>query len=440
MFDENAASTAPHEIEGTSAPARSALFEPLSLRNGAIIPNRLAKAAMEENMADQGQVPGPALLALYTRWAQGGAGLLLTGNVMIDARALTGPGGLVLEDDRDLALFSRWATAMKSGGAQAWMQINHPGRQMPVALGQQAVAPSAVPLDLGGLSKLFAQPRAMTSAEVEDIIARFARTAALAEQAGFDGVQVHAAHGYLLNQFLSPLVNQRTDTWGGSLENRARALLDTVRAVRAAVTPGFTVSVKLNSADFQRGGFDVDDAKQVVQWLNDLDIDLLELSGGSYESPAMQGTPVEGSSTAAREAYFVDFARDIAGVAAMPVMVTGGIRRRAVAEAALSPEGDRIGVAMLGIATAMTVEPALPARWRAGESLEIALPSLSWKNRALAAGATMAIAKLRLRRMAAGKATERTPFAVLTFIGDQLRTRRLAKRYRAWMNERQPAV
>lgn len=434
MFNENATGAPLRDIgDAASTPSRSALFEPLSLRRGAIIPNRIAKAAMEENMADQGQVPGPALLALYSRWAQGGAGLLLTGNVMIDARALTGPGGLVLEDDRDLPLFARWAAAMKSGGGQAWMQINHPGRQMAASMGQQAIAPSAVPLDLGSLSRMFAQPRAMTQVEVEEVIARFARTAVLAEQAGFDGVQIHSAHGYLLNQFLSPLVNQRTDQWGGSLENRARALLETVRAVRAAVASNFVVSVKLNSADFQRGGFDVADATQVVRWLNDLDIDLLELSGGSYESPAMQGSPADGSSTAAREAYFIDFARDIAGVATMPVMVTGGIRRRAVAEAALSPEGDRIGVAMLGIATAMTVEPALPARWRAGESLEIDLPSLKWKNRALAAGATMAIAKLRLRRIAAGKIMKRTPSPMLTFIGDQLRTHRLAKRYRAWM-------
>jgi 2,4-dienoyl-CoA reductase-like NADH-dependent reductase (Old Yellow Enzyme family) len=411
------------------------LFDPLTLPNGAVIPNRLAKAAMEENMADAGQVPGPDLVRLYERWAQGGAGLLLTGNVMIDARALTGPGGVVLEDDRSLDRFAAWANAMKSGGGHAWMQINHPGRQLPASLGQQAVAPSAVPLDLGKLSSMFAKPRAMTEAEILDVIERFARAATLAERAGFTGVQIHAAHGYLVSQFLSPLVNRRTDRWGGSLDSRARLLLEAVRAVRARVSPGFCVSVKLNSADFQRGGFDADDARTVAGWLNGMGVDLIELSGGSYESPAMQGEPGEGS-TGTREAYFIDFARDVAAIVDMPVMVTGGIRRRVVAAAALSPDGNRFGVAMLGIASAMTAVPDLPAQWQDSREPAIELPAIGWKNRTLAAGATMAIAKARLRRMGRGQAPGSAPQPLLTFIADQLRARRMAKRYKGWIAAR----
>ena len=190
-----------------------------------------------------------------------------------------------------------------------------------------------------------ARPRADIS--ILPFVIRFAETAALAEQTGFDGVQIHAAHGYLLSQFLSPLTNQREDRWGGSLENRVRLLLDVVRAVRARVTPGFGVGVKLNSADFQRDGFEPKDAATVVRWLNELPVDLVEISGGSYESPAMQGTP-QLASTRAQEAYFIDFARDIVAVARMPVMVTGGIRRRAAVEAALAPEDGRAGVARSG--------------------------------------------------------------------------------------------
>lgn len=174
------------------------------------------------------------------------------------------------------------------------MQINHPSRQMQANLGQTTVAPSAVVLDMGSLSKLFPQPKALDEREIAALIQRFARTAALAEQAGFSGVQVHAAHGYLLSQFLSPLTNQRQDRWGGSLENRARLLLEVVKAVREVVSPAFSVAVKLNSADFQRGGFEPADAHQVVLWLNELPVDLVELSGGSYEAPAMQGDARDG--------------------------------------------------------------------------------------------------------------------------------------------------
>lgn len=154
---------------------------------------------------------------------------------------------------------------------------------------------------------------------------------------------------------------QRQDRWGGSLENRARLLLEVVKAVREVVSPAFSVAVKLNSADYQRGGFKPADARQVVLWLNELPVDLVELSGGSYEAPAMQGDARDGR-TLAREAYFLEFARKIAAIARMPVMVTGGIRRLPVVEQVLDS-----GVAMAGIATALAVDPALPQRWQAGE-------------------------------------------------------------------------
>ena len=361
----------------------SLLFQPLTLPNGSTIPNRICKAAMEENLAEQpGQYPGERLFTLYERWARGGTGLILSGNVMVDPSALTGPGGVVLEKGTDLTPFINWAKVGKSGGGQFWLQISHPGRQLYRSLGETAVSPSDVSLDLGKFSSLFADVRPLKVSEIERIIERFADTAELAEKAGFDGVQIHAAHGYLVSQFLSPLVNQRTDEWGGSLENRARFLLAIIDAVRARVNPDFGVGIKLNSADFQRGGFAFEDARQVVEWLSGPKrlgaLDYVELSGGNYESPAMQGNRQDDSapkaSTEAREAFFIDFARDIARVAAMPIMVTGGITRLATAEAALTQDEQGFGVALIGLARALAADPSLPSHWRDGQAMNAELP------------------------------------------------------------------
>ncbi len=410
------------------------LFQALRLPNGQIVPNRIAKAAMEENLANDDHLPGPALFRLYRRWAEGGAGFILTGNVMTDASAVTGPAGVILDRFQPLAPFRLWAEAGKSHGAQMWMQINHPGRQVYAATNPEAVAPSAVPVRIKGFSHIFAQPRAMTAGEIGAVVERFTTTAELAERAGFDGVQVHAAHGYLLSQFLSPLTNQRTDAWGGSLQNRARLLIDIVRAIRARVAPDFGVGVKLNSADFQKGGFEPGDALAVVRWLNDLAVDFVELSGGSYESPAMQGTP-QRASARSREAYFIEFARDIVAEAKMPIMVTGGVRRRAVAEAAVSPEAGRAGVALVGVARALAFDPDLPNRWRQAET-HVDVPVVQWKKQTLANVASMALAKLQLRRLGAGKEPKPRTSALLALIGQQLRAKRRNASYRAWLARR----
>jgi len=402
-------------------------FQALSLPNGVLIPNRMAKAAMEENMADQDNAPSRQLMELYRAWADGEAGLLLTGNVMIDRRAMTGPGGVVLEDERHLEKSRQWAAIGKAKGAQVWMQLNHPGRQTLANLGQTSLAPSAVALEMGEFSKLFAEPRPMTEADIEAVIARFARSAQLAEQAGFSGVQIHAAHGYLLSQFLSPLSNRRSDRWGGSLENRARLLLAVVKAIRTVVTPGFCVAVKLNSADFQRGGFDADDARQVIEWLNTQAVDLVELSGGSYEAPAMQGEARDGR-TLAREAYFLEMAADLAKVAQMPLMVTGGIRRLPIVEQVLDS-----GVAMAGIATALAVEPNLPRHWREGRDSHPQLPPIRWKKKPLAALATMAVVKFQLKRLSEGRRTKPEVSPAWALLLDRLFIGKRTRQYRREM-------
>jgi 2,4-dienoyl-CoA reductase-like NADH-dependent reductase (Old Yellow Enzyme family) len=402
------------------------LFTPLTLPNGATVPNRLAKAAMEETMADAGQLPGPRIERLYRRWAEGGAGLIITGNVMVDRRALTGPGTIALENGTPLAPFEAWAKAARAQGAQAWMQISHPGRQVMANMGGLAWAPSAVALDMGKHSKLFAQPVAMTQGDIAEVIERFAATAHAAEQAGFTGVQIHAAHGYLISQFLSPLSNRRDDAWGGSLANRARLLIDVVRAVRARVAPGFCVAVKLNSADFQRGGFSEDDARQVLAMLNDEKVDLVELSGGSYESPAMQGRTADGR-TLAREAYFLEFAQDLVKVAQMPLMTTGGISRRAIAEQVLAG-----GVAVVGMATALAALPELPREWQAGREPQASMPAVDWRDKVLVSLARMALVRRRLHALAGGGGAPAAYSPVVTLVLDQLRSLRLTRRYRSW--------
>ncbi|BBX48683.1 NADH:flavin oxidoreductase/NADH oxidase family protein [Mycobacterium cookii] len=330
----------------------TSLHEPLTLPCGQVLPNRIMKAALSEALADKTNAPDERLERLYTSWSEGGYGLVITGNVMVDRTQLGEPGNVVIEDERDLDALSRWAKATKDGGIPIWVQLNHPGRQSnPLALGHKPVAPSAIPLNLPGSPT----PRELTSVEIEDIIERFATAAAVCEAAGFDGVQIHGAHGYLVAQFLSPLSNQRHDEWGGDPERRMRFLIEVVRRIRSRVSPAFALGLKLNSADFQRGGFTEDESRGVLAALAGECLDLIEVSGGSYEAPAMMGKAAD--STRAREAYFLEYARTVRGVVGdVPLAVTGGFRSRAGMEDAVSNgECDVIG---LGRPTATTTDAA----------------------------------------------------------------------------------
>ena len=344
------------------------------LPSGRRFKNRIAKAAMTEGLAGRDGLPNDGHVRLYRRWAQGGSGLLLTGNVQIDRRHLERPGNVFVDGPLDAAgkaAWQRWAAAASTDGAKAWVQLSHAGRQTQVTVNKTPKAPSAVRLSLPG--GMFGMPEPLTGAEIGDLITRFAQAAVVSREAGFDGVQIHAAHGYLVSQFLSPLANRRSDEWGGSLENRARFLIETIKAVRAAVGSDFGVGVKLNSADFQKGGFAFEECITVSGWLDALGVDLLELSGGSYEQPAMMDMagleppepPVQ-ASTAAREAYFVDLAKALMAGRTPPLLVTGGFRSRAAMEAALAA-----GIAMVGIGRPLCGAPDC-----VGELLEGRIDSL----------------------------------------------------------------
>lgn len=333
----------------------------LTLAHGATLPNRIAKSAMSERLGNPDGSPSPELVRVYERWGAGGTGLLITGNVMVDSRALGETGNVVVEDERDLAGLRAWATAAKRKGALVWMQINHPGRQSPRNLSQTPVAPSEI--GVRGMGGTFATPRALEHGEVEDIVARFAETARIAEKAGFDGVQIHGAHGYLVSQFLSPYTNRRDDAWGGDAERRRRFLMELVRAVRAAV--GISVGLKLNSADFQRGGFDENESMAVLESLDREGLDLIEISGGTYESAKMfeETTPTHESSKR-REAFFLDYIEKARARVSTPLLLTGGFRTKAGMLDAL--EGGAVDV--IGMARPIAAEPDLPARLLSGEA------------------------------------------------------------------------
>lgn len=376
------------------------LSRPLELRNGSVIPNRFAKSAMSETLGTIDNRVTQELVTLYRTWAEGGSGLSITGNVMVDRRHIGEPQNVVLEDERDMLLLKAWAEAGKTGGKRIWMQLNHPGKQSPKILNRDPVSPSAIPFrkELRGM---FATPRALMGPEIEDIVQRFAQSAATAEKAGFDGVQIHGAHGYLVSQFLSPHHNQRDDEWGGSAEKRMRFVLEVYRAIRAATQPGFCVGIKLNSADFQRGGFTEEESLAVIEALDAEGIDLVEISGGNYENPAMakgaENGKVKGAikqSTLAREAYFLEFAEKVRKRVDVPLMVTGGFRTgEGMAGAVTSGATD-----LVGLARPLAVEPDLPNRILAGESFtsvvrpiktgikaidNMALMEVSWYTRQL---------------------------------------------------------
>ncbi len=326
------------------------LAQALHLPCGATLPNRLAKAAMTEGLADPWLRATARHVTLYRRWSEGGAGLLLTGNVMIDRNVLERPGNVAIDRNGGFAQLKAWAQAGTVGGNHLWMQLSHAGRQSPRYVTGEPLGPSAVQLRLAGN---YARPRALREDEILDFIQRFARAAVTAREAGFTGVQIHAAHGYLLSAWLSALTNRRTDAWGGSLENRARFLIETLRATRAAVGADFPLSVKLNSDDFRKHGFSHAECLRVVELLNPERIDLLEISGGTYEQPRLLGfsgraesaTEPQRDSTRQREAYFLDYAAKIRAVARMPLMVTGGFRSRAGMEDAIgSGACDLIGL------------------------------------------------------------------------------------------------
>ena len=350
----------------------SHLAKAIQIRN-TMFKNRIIKGAMSEALANDAGRPNQAHLKLYEAWAKGGLGCAITGNDMVDFRAKNEPGVVVVETERDLEILKAWANVGKRHGMVQLVQLSHPGRQCPKGLNKETVAPSAVPFS-PALAMSFGTPRELREDEILDIIQRFATSAAICEKAGFEGVQLHGAHGYLISQFLSPLTNKRQDQWGGSIENRSRFLLEAYKAVRSATSENFIISVKLNSADFQRGGISEEDVIYVFKTMDAVGIDIIEVSGGTYEAPAMAGVKAEKrkASTVAREAYFLDFAEKIRQEVNCHLMVTGGFRTAVGMNAAL----DSGACDFVGIARPFAVEPDLGNRLVAGQDVRYAVEKI----------------------------------------------------------------
>ena len=312
--------------------------ESFTLPCGQVIKNRICKAAMTERIAKGNNLAHQGHANLYDRWADGNIGISLTGNVQVDRRNLEGPANVAIDKNNYKEQFDAlkaWSKAGTKNNTQLWMQISHAGRQTPGEINSSPMAPSDIGLKIPG--KNFGTPTPMTEEDILDVIDRFVFTAKIARDTGFTGVQFHSAHGYLLSEFLSPDINNRTDAWGGSIENRTRIHLEIIKRCRQEVGEDFPISVKLNSADFQKGGFSPDESIKVAQMLENAGVDIIEISGGTYEQPKLIG--VEASinakrsekrkeSTIAREAYFLEYAQDIRKAVSIPLMVTGGFRTR----------------------------------------------------------------------------------------------------------------
>lgn len=422
------------------------LAQPLALPCGSVLPNRLVKAAMTELLADARNRATPAHAALYRAWAENGPGLMLTGNVQVDYRNLEHPGNVVIQGPQDAeqrAALRNWSDAAKSQGGHVWMQLSHAGRQTHRYVNATPKAPSAIPLSIPGIT--FGAPVALTQGEILDLVARFADAAAVARETGFDGVQLHGAHGYLFSQFLSPLSNQRDDDWGGDLARRARFVLETLRAVRASVGGDFPIGIKLNSADFQRGGFSFEDSQTVAGWLDEAGVDLIEISGGTYEQPKM--TNVEGAGEAAhdpyaskaaraRESYFARFGPEMRKhLKHAKLMVTGGFcTAQGMADAITSD-----GFDLVGLARPLCLAPEAPAKLLRGEPVDLSLPELRFGPgllgpkspvkliRTLTGAGSATWYNEQIMRLAEGSRPDPRLGFLAAFISTQLRDSRMAR-------------
>ena len=319
----------------------------LILPCGKTLKNRICKSALTERIAEGSNLVNQKHLNLYEKWAEGNVGTVLTGNVQVDKRYLESAGNVAIEKSNykdQIELLKKWTEVGTKNNTNLWMQISHAGRQTPGDLNMKPVAPSDVGLKIPG--KKYGTPKPLTNEEIEDVIERFIFTAKVAHDTGFTGIQIHSAHGYLMSEFLSPDINKRDDEWGGSLENRSRILLRIINGCRKALGDNYPISVKLNSADFQKGGFSAEDSSKVASMLSEAKIDLLEISGGTYEQPRLLGldtvsinpkrSEIRKESTIAREAYFLAYTEEIKKVIDIPLMVTGGFRSRLAMETAIN--------------------------------------------------------------------------------------------------------
>jgi 2,4-dienoyl-CoA reductase-like NADH-dependent reductase (Old Yellow Enzyme family) len=388
------------------------LASSFKLPNGTLLQNRIAKSAMSENMGTLQNAPTKNLIKAYKVWSKGGSGLLITGNVMIDSRALGEPRNVVVEDRSSFKLLQDWAKSCKGTRTHIWPQLNHPGRQAFASINKEVVAPSAVSLKMGAASRMFKKPTPLSEDAIWEIIKRFGNTAKIMQNAGFTGCQIHGAHGYLVSQFLSPLSNRRKDKWGGTLENRMRFVIEIYREIRTQVGKEYPIGIKINSADFQRGGFSEEESLEVIRILSKEGIDLLEISGGTYEKPAMVGHKQK-KSTQEREAYFLDYVERARKITTKPLMLTGGFRTVTVMEKALA-NGN---LDIVGLARPFCLYPELAQDIfsKKIESFETPIPTSGIKMIDKMGGIELPWYELQIHRLGKGKRPKKQMIGLLAF-------------------------
>ncbi len=337
--------------------AENLLFTPITLPNGTTIKNRFFKSAMSEGMGTKNFQPKRNIAILYKRWAEGGTGLIITGNIMVDPKGTAEPGNIVFDKNSNMEILKDWAKQGQQHGAKVMVQLNHPGKQVPKTIAKETVAPSAVPLG-NGLNKLFSTPRALTTSEVEELVQKFVTSAKITKEAGFSGIQIHAAHGYLISQFLSPHDNRRTDKYGGSLENRMRFLKEIYLGMREELGKDFPIGIKINSTDFKEDGLTEEDSLETIVELANLGLDFVEISGGTYERPAMMGA----TSKSTNQVFFAEYSKKLKQKIDIPVVVTGGIRSINAMNTLLNDNTTDF----IGIARPLTIDPNIPNKIKQG--------------------------------------------------------------------------
>mmetsp|Transcript_9361 Transcript_9361/g.34691 ORF Transcript_9361/g.34691 Transcript_9361/m.34691 type:complete len:457 (-) Transcript_9361:2097-3467(-) len=339
--------------------------------------NRIIKAPLTECLASAvTNAPNEKHVRLYSEWAkQAKPAALITGNIMVDRRYLEAPNNVVVNDERDLDMLKKWSSSVQKYGVKLIGQISHPGRQSPISITWEPLAPSKTAGAVKMLLPAFRPPRELAHEEIQDICQMYINAAEVLWKGGFDGVQVHSAHGYLINQFLSPKWNERTDEYGGNQENRRRFLREIVVGIRERIKdPSFVVCVKLNSADFQRGGFSEEESMEVVLMLCDLGVDFIEISGGNYENAVMMQSvnkyQQKKKSTREREAFFMDYVKKVRQLfekegKSVPLMLSGGFRSQGAMEDALTSGA----VDIVGLGRPFCLEPKKIAQLTTKKSL-----------------------------------------------------------------------
>ena len=336
------------------------LFEPLELACGVILKNRIIKSAMSDSLGDGCGNPTDLQCNLYQRWAQGGLAASIIGEVQGNPNYAEKPGNLVLNDQSNHAKYRELASKGSINNSQLWLQLGHAGAMAHLPISKPK-GPSEI--DIPGL-----YCEALELTEINALPAEFARTALLAKELGFGGVQIHAAHGFLLSQFLSPLFNKRTDEYGGTIQSRMKILIEVIDEVRHAVGRQFPIAVKLNATDMLEGGLEPIHSLKVISELENTSIDLIDISGGTYFPGAKSA-----SEKASKGPYFLDYAKQARKITKKPIMITGGFKNFTQAIEALS-EGN---IDVVGLARAIALSPSLAMDWQKSSPENPAFPRFS---------------------------------------------------------------